>query len=62
MGRRYEAEREILRRTRPWFDREHKLARSESNRRVRHQARSLLHRGEYEVLPGAPRTEGWMTW
>lgn len=62
MGRRHEREREEKRRTRPWWDREHKLARRESNRRVRHQTRSRLGGGEQDQFPRAPRTEGWMTW
>jgi hypothetical protein len=62
MGRRFEDEREKRRRSRPWYRHEHKRARRESNRRVRHDTRSRLHHGDVDLLPKAPRTEGWMTW
>ncbi|GMU79834.1 MAG: hypothetical protein AMXMBFR46_26230 [Acidimicrobiia bacterium] len=61
MGRRYEREREQRRLSRPWYRHEHKLARRASNRQARHETRSRLRRGD-DVLPKAPRTEGWMTW
>jgi hypothetical protein len=62
VGRRYEDEREQRRLSRPWYRHEHKLARRESNRRVRHVARARLRSDDDDVLPKAPRTEGWMTW
>jgi len=62
MGRRYEDERNCARRTRPWFWHEDKARRRETNRRVRHETRARIHRGDYDALPDAPRTEGWETW
>ena len=62
MGRRYENERERRRLSRPWHWHEHKLARRESNRRARHKTRDRLRSGDVDLLPKAPRTQGWMTW
>ena len=42
--------------------RESKYARRKSNRRVRHVTRVRIRQGRDDVLPKAPRTEGWMTW
>jgi hypothetical protein len=61
MGRRYDEER-LGDDQRPFFDRERAWARRRTNRRVRHRTRAALHAGEYDILPRAPRTEGWETW
>ena len=63
MGRRFEAEREKRRLSRPWFWHEDKGVRRKTNRDARHEAKVQLRRaGADAVLPTAPRTEGWETW
>jgi len=62
MGWRFGDEHTSRRKTRPWFWHEHKLARRESNRHVRHIARTRVDAGEYDLLPKPPRSEGWLTW
>jgi hypothetical protein len=44
------------------FSREDKERRRQTNRRVRHESRARIRRGDYDILPKAPRTEGWETW
>jgi hypothetical protein len=62
MGRRYKDERNRARKSRPWFWHEDKAVRRQTNRRVRHQTRAQMHRGDCDTLPKPPRTEGWLTW
>jgi hypothetical protein len=55
-------ELEARRLTRPWFKREDKFVRKQTNRQARHKVRQQMRRHEYDTLPEAPRTEGWITW
>ena len=58
MGRSDEDERERAHKIRRWYWRGDKARRRHTNRRVRQETRARIRRGEYHVLPRAPRTEG----
>jgi len=62
VAHRYYRRRDARRWERPFWEHERKAVRRASNRQARHQARMLIHSGEYDVLPKPPRTEGWLTW
>jgi hypothetical protein len=62
MGRRFEDERERARKSGPWYWHEDKTRRRQTNRRVRHETRARIRRGDHDALPKPPRTEGWLTW